>query len=164
MFVQIKDYPNYFINENGECKSNHVSKPIKPRTAGKGYLCYQLRNQNGGKNKYIHRLVAETFIPNPDNLPIVDHIDGNKKNNHVSNLRWVTNFQNLKYYGFDKLANFSKDSVGVGVVAIKDDIRLEFKTKTDLLYHFGYETNRTRVKIGEPYQHGKLKGYTVYFL
>lgn len=164
MFIQIKDYPNYFINEKGQCKSNYVSKLLKPRTAGKGYLCYQLRNKYGIKNKYIHRLVAETFIPNPDNLPFVDHIDGDKTNNKVSNLRWVTNFQNLKYYGFEKLANFSIESVGVGVVAIKDDIRLEFKTKTDLLYHFGYKTNKTRVKIGQPYKYGKLKGFTIYYL
>lgn len=164
MFVQIKDYPNYFINEKGQCKSKYVSKLLKPRASGNGYLCYQLRNENGIKNKYIHRLVAETFIPNPDNLPMVDHIDGDKKNNKISNLRWVTNFQNLKNYGFDKLANFSIESVGVGVVAIKNDIRLEFKTKTDLLYHFGYKTNKTKVKIGEPYKYGKLKGFTVYYL
>ena len=164
MFVQIKDYPNYSINENGECKSTYVAKVLKPRTAGKGYLCYQLRNEYGKKNKYIHRLVAETFIPNPNNLPQVDHIDENKTNNHVSNLRWVTNYQNLKYYGFDKPTEHSIEGVGVGVVAIKGDTRLEFRTKTDLLYHFGYETNRTRVKIGLPYKYGKMKGFTVYYL
>lgn len=164
MFIKIKDYPNYSINEKGQCKSVYVSKLLKPRNAGKGYLCYQLRNENGKKNKYIHRLVAETFIPNPYNLPIVDHIDGDKKNNCVSNLRWVTNYQNLKYYGFDKLANFSINSVGVGVIAVKDNVKLKFKTKTELLYHFGYKNNRTRVKIGEPYKFGKLKGYTIYYL
>ena len=164
MFLQIKDYPNYFINEKGQCKSVYVSKLLKPRTAGKGYLCYQLRNSHGKKNKYIHRLVAETFIPNPNNLPMVDHIDGNKKNNCVDNLRWVSNYQNLKYYGFDKLADFSINSVGVGVVAVKDNIRLKFKTKTELLYYFGYKSNRTRVKIGEPYKYGKLKGFTIYYL
>ena len=164
MFVQIKEYPNYFINENGECKSTYVSKTLKPRTAGKGYLCYQLRNEHGKKNEYIHRLVAKTFIPNPHNLPQVDHIDKDKTNNHVSNLRWVTNYQNLKHYGFDKLTEHSIEGVGVGVVAVKDDIRLEFRTKTDLLYHFGYKTNRTKVKIGEPYKFGKMKGFTVYYL
>ena len=54
---------------------------------------------NGKKfHKYVHRLVAETFIPNPENLPEVDHINGNKSCNTVSNLRWVTGKQNRAYY------------------------------------------------------------------
>ena len=52
-----------------------------------------------GKKKFffVHRLVAETYIPNPNNLPYVHHIDHNKLNNHVSNLMWVTPKQNIKY-------------------------------------------------------------------
>lgn len=164
MFVQIKDYPNYFINKNGECKSTYVSKMLKPRTAGRGYFCYQLRNEHCKKNEYIHRLVAKTFIPNPHNLPQVDHIDGDKSNNHVDNLRWVTGFQNMKHYGIDNITENSVQSVGIGVVAVKGDTRLEFRTKSELLRHFDYKTVRTRVKIGEIYHHGKMKGYTVYYL
>ena len=49
------------------------------------------------KRKYrIHRLIAQAFIPNPDNLPVVDHIDGNKANNNVENLRWVTYQENTQ--------------------------------------------------------------------
>lgn len=46
------------------------------------------------KTYYVHRLVAETFIPNPDNKPSIDHIDRNRANNDVSNLRWVTTKEN----------------------------------------------------------------------
>lgn len=164
MFKKINNYPKYSINTKGEVKNNSTNRILKPRTAGKGYYCYNLYNETGNTNKYIHRLVAETFIPNPHNLPMVDHIDGDKSNNIIDNLRWVTNYQNLKHYGFDKLKEHSIVGVGVGVVAIKGEIRLEFRTKTDLLYHFGYETNRTRVKIGEVHNHGKMKGYTVHYL
>ena len=164
MFKTIKEYPNYSINAKGECKNNTTGRKLTPRSAGKGYRVYGLRKNGKPLNHYVHRLVAEHFIPNPNNLPFVDHIDGNKTNNSIENLRWVTNYQNLEHYGFDKLANFSIDTVGVPVVAVKGNNRIEFKTKTDLLYHFGYKTNRTHVKIGEVYNHGKLKGWTIYNL
>lgn len=164
MFIQIKDYPNYKINESGDVKSTYVSKTLRPRGAGRGYFCYELRNEFQKKNKYVHRLVAEAFIPNPNKLPQVDHIDGDKSNNHVSNLRWISNYDNVKAYGFEKCAEHSIKAVGIGVVAIKDEQRLEFRTKSELLRHFGYETNRTRVKMNEVYSRGKMKGFTVYYL
>lgn len=58
-----------------------------------GYLVVCLRNC-GGKWVSIHRIVAKAFIPNPENKPQVDHIDGNKENNCVENLRWVTAAEN----------------------------------------------------------------------
>ena len=124
MFVTIADYPDYSINENGEVKSIYVSKMLKPRTAGRGYFCYQLRNEKGIKNEYIHRLVAKTFIPNPDNLPQVDHIDGNKANNHVSNLRWVSNYQNIHAFSFEGRQARSVESTGIKVVATNGKTRL----------------------------------------
>ena len=164
MFVPIKDYPNYSINENGEVKSIYVSKMLKPRTAGRGYFCYQLRNENGVKNEYIHRVVAKTFIPNPDNLPQVDHIDGNKANNHINNLRWVSNIENAHSFGYYNRLENAADAVRIKVVAVNGDIRLEFNSKSDLLRHFGYKTNQTRLKINEEYNYGKLKGFTINYL
>lgn len=164
MFIPIKDYPNYSINEYGEVQNMSTMKILKPRTAGRGYYCYQLRNEYGAKNEYIHRLVAKTFIPNPHNLPQVDHIDGDKSNNHVSNLKWVTNYENAHSFGYYSRLEHATESVGIKVVAVKGDTRLEFKTKSELLRYFGYKTNQTKVKINEVYHYGKLKGFTVYYL
>lgn len=163
MFVTIKDYPNYSINEKGEVK-NKYSKILKPRTAGRGYYCYHLRNENGVKNEYIHRLVAKTFIPNPNNLPQVDHIDGDKSNNNVSNLRWVSNYENAHAFGYYNRLKHATDAVKIKVVAVKGETRLEFDSKSDLLRHFGYSNPCTKVKMNEAYHYGKLKGFTIYYL
>lgn len=72
---------------------------LKPGTNGSGYFYVQLV-KDGRKNvivRVIHRLVAIAFIENPDNLPEVNHIDGNKKNNNVENLEWVSRERNIQH-------------------------------------------------------------------
>ena len=59
-----------------------------------GYIRLNLSKEGVFKQHYLHRLVAEAFIPNPENKPRVDHIDTNILNNKVSNLRWVTDLEN----------------------------------------------------------------------
>jgi hypothetical protein len=62
-----------------------------------GYLRIDLNTgANGKKQLFLHRLIAETIIPNPDNLECIDHIDGNKLNNHPSNLQWITRSDNVR--------------------------------------------------------------------
>lgn len=68
-------------------------KILAPRKKGNGYLQVSIF----GKNKYIHRLVAETFLENPLNLPQVNHKDENKENNFVENLEWCDNQYNSTY-------------------------------------------------------------------
>lgn len=85
MFKQIPNYENFLINEEGVVKApdGHI---LSQNDNGKGYRTVSLNRQS----KYVHRLVAQTFLPNPDNLPCVDHIDTDKSNNNVSNLRWCS--------------------------------------------------------------------------
>ena len=67
---------------------------LKPYVSEKGYLLVDLRGHEKRTIKTVHRLVAEAFIPNPENKPQVNHIDGNKQNNCVDNLEWCTNSEN----------------------------------------------------------------------
>lgn len=72
-------------------------KSIKQYLQNSGYLKLTLRKNNKQYNKTVHRLVAEAFIPNPDNKLQVNHIDGDKQNNNVNNLEWCTKSENMKH-------------------------------------------------------------------
>lgn len=98
MRKQIKDYPNYWINEDGEVY-NEITKKILTGSVGEhGYKYYRLSKNGKKKMFYAHRLVAETFLENNDNLPVVNHIDGNKLNNNINNLEWVSYSDNTKHW------------------------------------------------------------------
>lgn len=85
---------HYSINPEGVVKNNITGVIIKPWINTKGYFCVSINIGNKKKHKFLHRLIAETFITNPGNKPCVDHIDTNKENNSVSNLRWCTHKEN----------------------------------------------------------------------
>ena len=98
-FVKIKGFENYFINKEGQVyfsggrgKRNYRSPGyVKSTLAKNGYYMVHL----DGKTYYVHRLLADAFLENPENKKEVDHIDGNPKNNSLDNLRWATHKENL---------------------------------------------------------------------
>ena len=87
------DLSDYTVTKDGEIINNHNGRKIKPQPNGKGYLRFSL----GGKMVFVHRLVAELYVPNPENKPQVNHKDGNKCNNSADNLEWVTNQENRNH-------------------------------------------------------------------
>lgn len=104
---------DYYITENGEIWSRKCNKlkQLKPTLVNWGYLRIGLMIDGKQIPKLVHRLVGETFISNPENYPQINHKDGNKTNNHISNLEWCDNGHNQKHayqIGLNKPTNGEK--------------------------------------------------------
>ena len=84
----------YQVSDTGLVKTTKTGRILKPSVTKHGYERVCLFKMDRERRYRVHRLVAEAFIPNPDNLPQVNHIDGNKRNNNAANLEWVTNHEN----------------------------------------------------------------------
>jgi hypothetical protein len=92
----LKDYPMYQIFPTGEIFSKYRNKVLKPDQCKKGYQRVSLTDLSGKIcRKLVHRLVAEHFIENLNNLPFINHIDNDPSNNDVSNLEWCTHSENM---------------------------------------------------------------------
>lgn len=103
VWKDVIDYPNYQISNFGNVKSKErhtkqrnginlrKEKLLKQQIDKKGYHYVRLYNENGWKYFKVHKLVAEAFIENTNNEPTIDHIDRNKDNNCIDNLRWASN-------------------------------------------------------------------------
>ena len=98
--MEIEGYPNYLIYPEGRVWSNYGKGGfLKHVVSHKGYDRVGL-HRDGKKKKFsVHRLVAQTFIPNPDNKPEVDHINQDRSDNRLENLRWVTKSENGQNQG-----------------------------------------------------------------
>lgn len=95
-FRIIPDFENYQISNDGIVQNVKTGRCLSYETDKDGYFRVQLCKNNKKFKRFVHRLVAQTFIENPESLPIVDHIDRDKQNNHVSNLRWTSHSGNSR--------------------------------------------------------------------
>jgi DNA-binding transcriptional regulator YiaG len=93
----ITEFPQYLIDNSGNVFSMKRKKLLKKQISGNGYPIIYLYDGEKPNRRYIHRLVAEAFIPNPENKATVNHKDGNKQNNHWTNLEWNSYSENNKH-------------------------------------------------------------------
>ena len=98
-FKFIDGYPHLVVSSTGRVISLTHTKELKPFKSNRGYLRISLCKNQTIKSVHLHRLVAESFIPNPNGYDTVDHIDGNKLNNCVDNLQWISRADNIRKAG-----------------------------------------------------------------
>ena len=146
----INEFPAYRINRNGEIFSCY-----KPKTAivtdqwqllqpvldkGTGYFLVTLVHSRIRKNLRVHRLLAQHFIANPENKAQVNHIDGNKQNNTLSNLEWVTPKENAQHAVRTGLCDQRIEACSVLVVQLTKDAQTVLAEFTSL-HEAGSRTN-----------------------
>ena len=108
-----ENFPMYVVYEDGRVFSLYTNRFLKPfpiRRKGSKYLAYKLCNSGVEFTIQAHRLVAKTFIPNPNNLATVNHINGKHNDNHVENLEWLSHEDNIKHAVREGLMNFHKSA------------------------------------------------------
>ena len=129
-YKQIAEFPNYEIADDGTIR-NRTTMAIKSQYLGstRYYFVTLHRDNANGKPRRVHRLIAAAFIPNPHNKPEINHKDGNRTNNHISNLEWCTHPENMRHAFKTGLVNNTGERNGQSklipwqVSAIKERLR-----------------------------------------
>lgn len=93
----IEEFPQYEISNNGHIRHKITGYIRKPSPSKRGYPVVSMCKDGHYYLRTIHTLLAKAFIPNPENKPQINHIDGNKWNNDLSNLEWVTPYENIMH-------------------------------------------------------------------
>ena len=152
MWKDIKNWEDYYeISDSGDVRNKLTGRIIKGDKNSSGYfrVCLYNKNHNPQKQRFFrHRLVAEHFIENPENLPEVNHKDHNLEHNYVSNLEWCTRVENeldSRMYGSKKYRPFKVvfDDGNIKVYNTKPMLAKELNVSRGLVNHWLRKINDT---------------------
>lgn len=132
----------YKVSNDGRVWSIKSNKEMKIQD-NKGYSIVCLRKDGKKKNCRVHRLVAQAFIPNPEDKPQVNHIDEDRSNNHVTNLEWATASENINH-GTRNIKHAEKLSVPINQYNMNGEFIKSFTSYTAVEKELGF--NRTNVR------------------
>ena len=144
----------YSISTNGTIRNNERGTNVKPMLSTSGYHYVHLVMDHKKYTKYVHRLVGKAFIKNPFEYPQIDHINGCKTNNNLSNLRWVSVSTNCLAYGSEQRAENKKRSVLACHVSGE---KVLFDSRTETAKHFN--CSPTKIKYNHLYVKSEKKGW-----
>ena len=153
MWKEIKGKPNYEVNAEGQIRNKKTGRILKVSKRKDGYCQVMLGRKT--VPVYIHRIVANAFIDNPDNLPQVDHINGNKSDNRVENLRWLTVAENNVGFGHHKRRMARWKPVRATNEATNKI--LNFKSRQSAADYF--KCSATKIKYNYTYKKGNKKDW-----
>lgn len=160
-FIQGTDQM-YEIYENGDVYSYHSNKFLKPFIDKDGYLRVTITYNKRYRKKFIHRLVAQAFIENPEEYSIINHIDGDKKNNWPENLEWCTHSHNTKHAYRTGLKKNTKGSESVLSKINKRDLpKLREDIKNGMSYEDISEKYQISTTLISMIKNGKRYGETI---
>ena len=147
----IEERSNYSISTNGSVRNDKTGRILKLHLGTSGYLQVMLGRKT--TPLYVHRLVAKAFIKNPNNYPQVDHINGNKLDNSVENLRWVSVSENCWSFGYkERIENRKKK-----IIATKGNEILHFNSRDEAAKYF--KCHKSQIAYGKKYKKGNKKGW-----